>query len=581
MGRLDCLSLLGKLLLVLGLCVLSNGSPSGVQPVHFIHHSNKEMYAIMANYAQHFPKITRLYSIGQSVRGKELMVLEITDHPGVHEPGEPEFKYIGNMHGNEVTGRETLLHLIEYLCTGYGEDPEITRIVDNTRIHIMPSMNPDGYENSHVGDFSGVRGRYNAEKVDLNRNFPDRFETISSQRRAPETKAVMKWIKQYPFVLSCNFHNGALVANYPYDNSRYGVSTYTRSPDDDIFRQVSLAYSNAHTTMHLGRPCPHDREGFSHGITNGAAWYSVSGGMQDYNYLHTNCFEITVEQGCYKFPPAGHLENIWNMNKPAMIAFIKQVHNGVKGFIKDSAGKPIKGAMISVVGREHPVTSAEDGDYWRLLVPGTYTIRVSAKGFPGSQMQVKVPKVGSVVLNFTLVRRTHAIEAKSQGVNGPISTVSSFSTTTATKASNTTQTKATADKDSSKTTQTKDTLVNDSNSSKIYGNINSTEEGSAAMAASADKNGHGGHSDHHAVFVASICLLIIICILVIAIFGLAVVTVVQLKRTRPLRKGFTPVPLNEGDGEKKSSERGYFTNGVDLSSDEEVIGDFTQNNAES
>ncbi len=72
-------------------------------------------------------------------------------------PGKPEVMFLGNLHGNEFIGREILLNMVEYLCRNYGKDPLVTRLVNSTRIHIMPSMNPDGYElalkgtSKHIG----------------------------------------------------------------------------------------------------------------------------------------------------------------------------------------------------------------------------------------------------------------------------------------------------------------------------------------------------------------------------------------------------------------------------------------------
>lgn len=149
--------------------------------VKFKHHNYVTMEKYLKELNGNYANITRLYSIGTSVEGRELYVMEITKNPGKHSPEKPEVKYIGNMHGNEVVGREMLLLLLRYLCENYGTDKRVTRIVETVRLHILPSMNPDGYEISKENDVYGIKGRANAKGVDLNRNFPDHY-TINSVR---------------------------------------------------------------------------------------------------------------------------------------------------------------------------------------------------------------------------------------------------------------------------------------------------------------------------------------------------------------------------------------------------------------
>jgi len=56
------------------------------------------------------------------------------------------YAMVKSIHKFQVLGREMLITLIQYLCQEWRSGNErIQRILNTTRIHIMPSMNPDGY----------------------------------------------------------------------------------------------------------------------------------------------------------------------------------------------------------------------------------------------------------------------------------------------------------------------------------------------------------------------------------------------------------------------------------------------------
>ena len=135
---------------------------------------------------------------------------------------------------------------------------------------------------------------------------------------------------------------------------------------------ISKMYSENHKTMSHGN----DSCGlFKNGITNGAEWYEISGGMQDFNYLYSNCMEITLELSCVKKPLAKVLETEWENNKEAMLKFLEMGQGVLHGVVSDSNGEAVKDARIQVGNKNRDVFTTENGEYWRVLSPGSHSIR--------------------------------------------------------------------------------------------------------------------------------------------------------------------------------------------------------------
>jgi hypothetical protein len=336
-----------------------------------------------------YPAICRRVDIGDSEQNRPIWALNISDNVGVEED-EPEFKYISTMHGDEWTGNEMLLYLIDELLTNYGTDPQITNLIDELDIWIVPVMNPDGF---------AIPRRGNINFVDLNRDFPDLWNdpVNTTAGRAEETATIMNWSAANSFTAGANIHTGALVANYPYDASPSGSDVYSPCPDDDLFVYLCEQYSQHNTPMW-------NSSVFFHGITNGADWYVIYGGMQDWNYHWMGCNEITLELSNTKIPSASQMPTYWSQNRDSMLAYMDTALIGVRGIVTDAlTGSPLA-ATVRVTGRDHDVfTDPDVGDYHRMLLPGTYELTFSAPGFaPITISNVVVSSGPATVLNVAM-----------------------------------------------------------------------------------------------------------------------------------------------------------------------------------
>ncbi|NWS42925.1 CPXM2 protein, partial [Probosciger aterrimus] len=140
----------------------------------FKHHNYKEMRQV--------GKEAGVYETRQYTEGAELtvffkQVLSLDLQKKLFFTCEPEFRYIAGAHGNEVLGRELILLLMQFMCQEYlAGNPRIVHLIEDTRIHLLPSVNPDGYDKaykagSELGGWS--LGRWTQDGIDINNNFPD------------------------------------------------------------------------------------------------------------------------------------------------------------------------------------------------------------------------------------------------------------------------------------------------------------------------------------------------------------------------------------------------------------------------
>jgi len=363
----------------------------------------------MVGFASSFPAICKLDTVGTSIQGRLILALKISKNVNLEE-AEPQFLYTSSIHGDEITGYIMMLHLIDYLLTNYGIDPSVTQLLNTTEICINPLANPDG---TYHGGNNSVYGavRYNANGVDLNRNFPDPKvgQHPDSNPWQVETIAWMSYADNNHFTMSANFHGGSEVFNYPWD-------TWSKlTADDDWWQFVGREWAD---TVHIYGPAGYFTDE-NNGITDGYAWYEVNGGRQDYmNYWH-NCREVTVELSYTKLLPVNQLLSYWNYNYPSFLNYIKESHYGFSGTVTDTVTDQPVAAKVFIDGHDRDFSEvysrSTTGFYARPIYEGSYNVTFSAPGyFTKTIKNVSVSKRTTTNLDVQLRPLTYGAQDKSE-----------------------------------------------------------------------------------------------------------------------------------------------------------------------
>ena len=348
--------------------------------------------SMMFQFATDHPDKCEIITLGTLASGRKILIAHLNNGTA---DGKPKFLYTSTIHGDETTGWILMLRLIDYLLEN-PDEPEVQNVMNNIDLYIGPNANPDG---TYHGGNNNVNGatRENANGVDMNRNYPDPHEGPhpDNYEYQLETQWFMQFAQDIPFVMGANYHGGSEVMNYPWDN------THTLHADDAWYRLISRDYADLCQAQHSSY-----MTGENNGITNGADWYMIGGGRQDYMNGYEQCRELTIECSNSKMPNANQLPNFWNYNKNSIFSFMNQCLYGIHGTVTDAAtGQPLNATVTiedhddsySIVNSHLPA-----GDYHRPIKGGTYQVKYTCSGYYPQTHTVTVADGETVVLDVQL-----------------------------------------------------------------------------------------------------------------------------------------------------------------------------------
>ena len=154
-----------------------------------LYQSFDELTTWIGEFATANSDIVELVEFGRSHQDRPLFALQFSSEPGIDDPNKPEFLFTAGLHAREVVSSQSTYDLAEYLVDGFrAGDPAVIDVITEREVWIVPNLNPDGrlsveggnsWQRKNMELFAGQNSNNYTRGVDLNRNFPHRWEDAS------------------------------------------------------------------------------------------------------------------------------------------------------------------------------------------------------------------------------------------------------------------------------------------------------------------------------------------------------------------------------------------------------------------
>lgn len=292
-------------------------------------HNYSEMEAELKSFAEKYPHIAELSSIGESIQQRKLYIMRLSG-PTPSSTPKPAIIFMGLHHAREHLSAEVPYFLIKHLLENYGKDEKITQLMDEREIWVLPMVNPDGAEyDIESGIYKFWRKNVRSEGadrmygVDLNRNYGYRWgqEGASDNPRAetyrgphafsePETQAVKRFVESHPNItILLSYHTYSELILYPWGHTYHDIE----DPQD----------FGVHKTLatEVGRITGYKPQ-------QASDLYITSGDTTDWSYGTHGIYSFTIElypgsmwEGGF-YPSAAKIQKVVHDNIPAALYLI-------------------------------------------------------------------------------------------------------------------------------------------------------------------------------------------------------------------------------------------------------------------